>query len=170
MLPVHSTCRTSVGPSPRAAVPKAPAAQVCESAHTIVSPGRASPRSAITWWQMPWSPTSTKKSMPNCSTNARASMPALASATDGAGTAWSRITATRLGSAIRTGRRHPLNERNCMSISTTRSISHTTVSPGRTEGRPDARARIFSIAVCGPAAPAASLTRPRAPAHRRGRR
>jgi hypothetical protein len=56
--PVHRIEYTSAGPRPRAAVLKAPAAQVCESVQASSSPGRARPFSAMTWWQMPCRPTS----------------------------------------------------------------------------------------------------------------
>ena len=152
--PVHSACSTSAGPTPRAAQLNAPPAQVCESAQTSSSPGRARPCSATIWWQMPDVATSCTSSTPNALAKRRPSRWASASAIDGAGTAWSKITDTRSGSVIRSGMRQPLNPRNCMSISTTRCTRTVTTSPGDTRATPQAAATTFSIVVApGPVIP-----------------
>src|SRR3984957_9867608 len=103
---------------------------------------------------MPCRPTSKNFPIPNCRANSRAVTPAFASATVGAGTAWSMMIAVRPGSAIFTGSGQFVNIR---SISTFMSTRHTTVSPALTRSRPDARARIFSIMVMPMGIPFLSL-------------
>ena len=48
-----STISTSLVPMPKATAPMAPCVEVCESPHTMVMPGRVSPRSGPTTWMMP---------------------------------------------------------------------------------------------------------------------
>ena len=85
--PVQTICSISAGPSPRAAAPTAPAAQVCESVQATTIPGWTRPCSASTWCTMPCLPTSKNFLMPWAAAKARAFFPDSASLTEGAGTA-----------------------------------------------------------------------------------
>jgi hypothetical protein len=53
---VARTCSTSEVPIPNASAPSAPWVEVCESPHTIVSPGCVSPRSGPITWTIPSRP------------------------------------------------------------------------------------------------------------------
>ena len=51
---VASTCSTSDVPMPNASAPNAPWVEVCESPHTITSPGCVYPLSGPITWTIPW--------------------------------------------------------------------------------------------------------------------
>jgi len=68
--PVAHNAAISLRPTPAPNAPSQPKWVLWLSAPRIVSPGRASPSSPITWWQMP-RPTSKKCAMPCARTHSR---------------------------------------------------------------------------------------------------
>src|SRR6266571_4720635 len=129
----------------------APYVQLCESAPTISSPGRTSPFSGSTVWQMPPCPTSKYHLMPIWCENSRVSRPSVALAASLAGWKWSCVTATRSGSQIFSSPICSLmifpSGGMVRSWPIAKSTFASTRSPGRTESRPAPRARIFSVIV-----------------------
>src|SRR5712691_1138192 len=117
----------------------------------ISSPGRTSPFSGNTVWQMPPCPTSKYHLTPMSRENSRVSRPRVALAASLAGWKWSCVTATRSGSQIFSA---PICSRMILpaggmvrSWPIAKSTLASTRSPGRTLSRPAPRARIFSVIV-----------------------
>src|SRR2546430_5993246 len=149
--PRAGTEARAVEPMPVAKLLRAPYVQLCESAPTTSSPGRTSPCSGRTVWQMPPCPTSKYHLMPISCENSRVSRPSVALAASFAGWKWSWVTATRSGSQIFSA---PICSRMIFpaggmvrSCPIAKSTLARTRSPGRTLSRPAPRARTFSVIV-----------------------
>ena len=96
--PVAMTAAVSVAPIPAANAPTAPTMFVWLSLPITRSHGWAYPRSAMSWWTMPWSPTSWNRLIPCLWQKSRIVWCIFAISGVGGGTQWSSVTTIFSGS------------------------------------------------------------------------